>query len=97
MGDGKTPIGTLRPLSAFGVKPNPGTTVRARRCTPTSRSITKHGVHLPQRQCHLHPCERLEDLHRRLHCLRRGPHGRDTEELRHVAGHQSDGITDNKN
>ena len=27
MGDGKTPIGTLRPLSAFGVKPNPGTTM----------------------------------------------------------------------
>ena len=26
-GDGKTPIGTLRPLSAFGVKPNPGTTM----------------------------------------------------------------------
>jgi L,D-peptidoglycan transpeptidase YkuD (ErfK/YbiS/YcfS/YnhG family) len=24
-GDGKTPIGTLHPLSAFGVKPNPGT------------------------------------------------------------------------
>ena len=27
MGDGKTPIGTLRPLSAFGIKPNPGTTM----------------------------------------------------------------------
>ena len=24
-GDGKTPVGTLRPLSAFGIKPNPGT------------------------------------------------------------------------
>ena len=26
-GDGKTPIGTLHPLTAFGVKPNPGTTM----------------------------------------------------------------------
>ena len=26
-GDGKTPLGTLRPLSAFGIKPNPGTTM----------------------------------------------------------------------
>ena len=26
-GDGKTPVGTLRPLSAFGIKPNPGTTM----------------------------------------------------------------------
>jgi len=24
-GDGKTPVGTLRPLGAFGIKPNPGT------------------------------------------------------------------------
>ena len=24
-GDAKTPVGTLRPLSAFGIKPNPGT------------------------------------------------------------------------
>jgi hypothetical protein len=27
--------------------------------------------------------------------FRRGPHGRDTEKLRHVAGHQSYGITSN--
>ena len=26
-GDGKTPLGTLHPLSAFGIKPNPGTTM----------------------------------------------------------------------
>lgn len=26
-GDAKTPVGTLRPLSAFGIKPNPGTTM----------------------------------------------------------------------
>ena len=26
-GDGKTPIGTLRPQTAFGIKPNPGTTM----------------------------------------------------------------------
>ena len=26
-GDAKTPIGILRPLSAFGIKPNPGTTM----------------------------------------------------------------------
>ena len=26
-GDSKTPTGTLRPLSAFGIKPNPGTTM----------------------------------------------------------------------
>ena len=65
-GDGKTPVGILHPLSAFGIKPNPGTKmpyidvkpttfacdeelsiplwyttrVRARRCTPTSRSTT---------------------------------------------------------
>lgn len=26
-GDGKTPIGTFHPLSAFGIKPNPGTTM----------------------------------------------------------------------
>ena len=34
-GDSKTPIGTLRPLSAFGVKPNPGTTMPYIDVTPT--------------------------------------------------------------
>jgi len=34
--------------------------------------------------------------HRRLYLLRRGPNGRDTEELRHVAGHQGYGITNNR-
>jgi L,D-peptidoglycan transpeptidase YkuD (ErfK/YbiS/YcfS/YnhG family) len=34
-GDGKTPVGTLRPLSAFGVKPNPGTTMPYIDVTPT--------------------------------------------------------------
>jgi len=35
-GDGKTPIGTLRPLSAFGIKPNPGTTMPYIDVTPTT-------------------------------------------------------------
>jgi L,D-peptidoglycan transpeptidase YkuD (ErfK/YbiS/YcfS/YnhG family) len=36
MGDGKTPLGTLRPLSAFGIKPNPGTTMPYIDVTPTT-------------------------------------------------------------
>ena len=51
-GDGKTPVGILHPLSAFGIKPNPGTKMPyidvkpttfacdEERCTPTSRSTT---------------------------------------------------------
>ena len=35
-GDGKTPLGTLRPLSAFGIKPNPGTTMPYIDVTPTT-------------------------------------------------------------
>ena len=35
-GDGKTPVGTLRPLSAFGIKPNPGTTMPYIDVTPTT-------------------------------------------------------------
>ena len=35
-GDGKTPVGTLRPLTAFGVKPNPGTTMPYINVTPTT-------------------------------------------------------------
>ena len=34
-GDGKTPVGTLRPLTAFGVKPNPGTAMPYLAVTPT--------------------------------------------------------------
>ncbi|MBP5777141.1 MAG: L,D-transpeptidase family protein [Prevotella sp.] len=35
-GDGKTPIGTLHPLSAFGIKPNPGTSMPYINVTPTT-------------------------------------------------------------
>jgi len=35
-GDAKTPVGTLRPLSAFGIKPNPGTTMPYIDVTPTT-------------------------------------------------------------
>ena len=35
-GDAKTPIGTLRPLNAFGIKPNPGTTMPYIDVTPTT-------------------------------------------------------------
>ena len=35
-GDGKTPLGTLHPLSAFGIKPNPGTTMPYIDVTPTT-------------------------------------------------------------
>ena len=35
-GDGKTPVGTLHPLSAFGIKPNPGTTMPYIDVTPTT-------------------------------------------------------------
>ena len=35
-GDAKTPTGTLRPLSAFGIKPNPGTTMPYINVTPTT-------------------------------------------------------------
>jgi L,D-peptidoglycan transpeptidase YkuD (ErfK/YbiS/YcfS/YnhG family) len=34
-GDAKTPIGTLHPLTAFGVKPNPGTTMPYIDVTPS--------------------------------------------------------------
>ena len=34
-GDAKTPVGTLRPLSAFGIKPNPGTKMPYIDVTPT--------------------------------------------------------------
>lgn len=34
-GDNKTPVGTLRVLSAFGVKPNPGTTMPYINVTPS--------------------------------------------------------------
>jgi L,D-peptidoglycan transpeptidase YkuD (ErfK/YbiS/YcfS/YnhG family) len=34
-GDGKTPVGTLRPLTAFGIKPNPGTKMPYIDITPT--------------------------------------------------------------
>ena len=34
-GDAKTPTGTLRPLSAFGIKPNPGTTMPYMDLTPS--------------------------------------------------------------
>ena len=34
-GDGKTPVGTLHPLSAFGIKPNPGTTMPYIDVTPS--------------------------------------------------------------
>ena len=35
-GDAKTPVGTLRPLSAFGIKPNPGTTMPYIDITPST-------------------------------------------------------------
>ena len=35
-GDGKTPVGTLRPLTAFGIKPNPGTAMPYLDVTPTT-------------------------------------------------------------
>ena len=35
-GDAKTPIGTLRPLTAFGIKPNPGTSMPYLNITPSS-------------------------------------------------------------
>jgi len=35
-GDAKTPTGTLRPLSAFGIKPNPGTKMPYRDITPST-------------------------------------------------------------
>ena len=35
-GDAKTPTGTLRPLSAFGIKPNPGTKMPYTDITPSS-------------------------------------------------------------
>ena len=35
-GDAKTPVGTLRPLSAFGIKPNPGTTMPYINVTPST-------------------------------------------------------------
>jgi L,D-peptidoglycan transpeptidase YkuD (ErfK/YbiS/YcfS/YnhG family) len=35
-GDAKTPVGTLHPLSAFGIKPNPGTTMPYIDVTPTT-------------------------------------------------------------
>ena len=34
-GDAKTPLGTLHPLSAFGIKPNPGTTMPYIDITPS--------------------------------------------------------------
>ncbi len=34
-GDSKTPVGTLHVLSAFGIKPNPGTTIPYTKVTPT--------------------------------------------------------------
>lgn len=34
-GDGKTPVGTFHPLTAFGVKPNPGTAMPYLDVTPT--------------------------------------------------------------
>ena len=34
-GDGKTPVGTLRPLTAFGIKPDPGTAMPYLDVTPT--------------------------------------------------------------
>jgi len=35
-GDAKTPTGTLRPLSAFGIKPNPGTKMPYKDITPST-------------------------------------------------------------
>ena len=35
-GDAKTPVGTLRPLTAFGIKPNPGTAMPYLDVTPTT-------------------------------------------------------------
>lgn len=35
-GDAKTPIGTLRPLHAFGIQPNPGTTMPYVNVTPST-------------------------------------------------------------
>ena len=35
-GDAKTPTGTLRPLSAFGIKPNPGTKMPYKVITPST-------------------------------------------------------------
>ena len=35
-GDAKTPTGTLRPLSAFGIKPNPGTKMQYIDITPST-------------------------------------------------------------
>ena len=35
-GDGKTPVGTLHPLTAFGIKPNPGTAMPYLDVTPTT-------------------------------------------------------------
>ena len=41
-GDGKTPLGTLRPLSAFGIKSNPGTTMPYIDVTPTTYACDEY-------------------------------------------------------
>ena len=42
-GDGKTPVGTLHPLGAFGIKPNPGTTMPYTNITPTTFACDAEG------------------------------------------------------
>ena len=42
-GDLKTPLGTFHILGAFGVKPNPGTTLRYRRVTSTTFACDEKG------------------------------------------------------